>query len=420
MNYRPNPLLYGAEEEFYGSFKIVAVLRDAVDHLLLAQAVEEAMVRYPYFCVRPVREGERLVLQSNPQPVPTFPDGRVVLLGSVEACGHLLTFGCENNRIHLNCSHYIADGMGIAPVLKTVLYLYLSRRYGTEGLEASGITLPDSAVSCEEYSYPFPEGPVEVEAMFLPKAPPAQVYELDEKAFQGESLYAYHLHIPQKAMMGKANPSDGSPISYLSVMLYRALCALDPHLDLPVTVHVQHQYRSVLKTPQNRHSLVSYLPVVLYPKAKQWQVEHQNTALRGQVLLGMETAAEWQAINRLLAVIPEENAMSYEEKKQAMRQYARDSIANKTFGISYVGKMDWSGMERYLEDVWVYIGEKHTPNMLLMEVMTLGEDFSLTFMQSGRGRRYVDAFMQQLQSLEIPVALLGEDEYRLCGTVIPE
>ena len=103
-----------------------------------------------------------------------------------------------------------------------------------------------------------------------------------------------------------------------------------------------------------------------------------------------------------------------------MRRYIEDSICGKTFGISYVGKMDWCGLDQYVEDLHAYIGEKDTPNMLLIEVMTVGADFSVNFMQSGRGNRYVDAFIDQLKSFDIPVQLVGQERYALCDTRIPQ
>ena len=60
--------------------------------------------------------------------------------------------------------------------------------------------------------------------------------------------------------MEVANPSDGSPVSSLSVMLFRALCALDRGIDRLVVAHVQHQYRAAINAPLNRHSLVTYIP----------------------------------------------------------------------------------------------------------------------------------------------------------------
>ena len=54
--------------------------------------------------------------------------------------------------------------------------------------------------------------------------------------------------------------------------------------------------------------------------------------------------------------------------------------------------------------------------MLLVEVMTVGEDFSLTFMQSGRGEKYLNAFVEETRALGIPVSLVGEERYTLCNT----
>ena len=420
MNFQPNPLLYAASEDFYSSFKLAITMRDPVDHPALSRAVATAMTRYPYFTVTPEKDGESILLAFNSRPVPVFADGRGVTLGS-EACnGHLLFFGCEGNRIFLNASHYIADGMGIDPLLKTVLYLYALEVYGDEGLQAERILMPDSAVSEAEYAYPFPETPFAVDTEWPAPQAPANVYGLDPREFDGEGLYAYHLHIPQKAMMAKANPSDGSPVSFLSVLLYRALCVLDGELDLPVVAHVQHQYRFALRTPFNRHSLVSYVPVFLSPKAKDRHVEQQNTVLRGQIILGSEVSADLLAVNRLLGALPVSADASLAEKKAAMRGYVEKSIEGKTFGISYVGKMDWCGLDQYVEDIHAYIGEKQTKNMLLIEVMTVGADFTINFMQSGRGDRYVNAFMEQLRSFDIPVRLVSEERYTLCDTVIPE
>ena len=57
--------------------------------------------------------------------------------------------------------------------------------------------------------------------------------------------------------------------------------------------------------------------------------------------------------------------------------------------------------------------------MMLVEVMTVGEDFTINLMQSGSGRAYVDAFIEQLGLMNIPVRLTGEERYTLCDTVIP-
>ena len=420
MKFRPNPLLYGAHEGFFSSFKLVITLRDDVDHSLLVKAVGSAMKRYPYFSVSPIKSGESIELQFNDAPVPVFKDGRCVVLGTEECNGHLLAFGCEERRIILHASHFIADGMGIFPLLMSVLYLYISEKYGADGLNSKRIPMPDDPVSEDEYSYPFPEAPVFTDGEEMPGNTSARVYSLDGSAFDGNGLYAYHLRIPQSAMMSVANPSDGSPVSFLSVMLFRALCELDKGLDSPVVAHVQHQYRAAIKAPRNRHSLVSYIPVSLSPVIKDRGVELQNTIIRGQVILGSEAENDLRSVDRLVSVFENEKCTTLAEKQLAMRRFIENSTRGKTFGISYVGKTDWCGLDGYLEDMQVYLGEKSPSDMLLIEVMTIGEDFSLTFMQSGRGSLYVDAFIEQLKGYDIPVRLTGEERYTLCDTRIPQ
>ena len=420
MNFKPNPLLYGACEDFLSSFKLVVTMRDDVDHAILIDAVNTAMKRYPYFSVFPKKDGECLQLQFNQAPVPVFNDGRCVVLGTKESDGHLLAFGCEGRKIILHASHYIADGMGISPLLMSVLYQYVAKKYGTSGVNSNRILMPNDSVSDEEYAYPFPDASVLTEDLETQKKETKQFYSLDSSAFDDKGLYAYHLRIPQSAMMNVANPSDGSPVSFLSVMLFRALCSLDSELDKSVVAHVQHQYRSAIKAPFNRHSLVSYIPVELFPALKERRVELQNTIIRGQIILGSEPENDLCSVGRLVSVFEKNKCSTLAEKQIAMRQYIENSIRQKTFGISYVGKMDWCGLEQYVKDIHAYIGEKKTPNMLLIEVMTVGADFTINFMQSGKGTRYVDAFIEQIKDFNIPISLVGEERYTLCDTKIPQ
>lgn len=414
MKFKPNPLLYGANEDFLSTFRLAIRMKDTVDYDILSRSVEKAIVRYPYFFVFPEREDENIVLRYNNQPVPVFRDDRTVTLGSEESRGHLISFGCKNNTIFIDCSHYLADGMGVSPLMMSLLYLYVSERYGTEGLETERIRMPDSPICDGEHIYPFPDGAMNTEEFCTLSKEPEEVYNLDPVAFDTEGLYAYHLHVPQKEMMAMASSSDGSPVSFLSVLLYRALHRLDHNIDKPVVAHVQHQYRAVLRTPMCHHSLVNYISVAMAPRLNKWDVEKQNTVVRGQVILKGDKDSDIASINRLIEAFPNES--SFDDKKGAMAHFAEKSVLGKTFGISYVGKMDWCGLEHYVEDLHAYIGEKHTKNMLLIEVMTVGEDFSLTFMQSGKGEKYLNAFMDEIRSLGISVNLVGEERYNLCNT----
>ena len=157
IKFKPNPLIYGANEDFLSAFRLAIRMKDPVDYEILLRSVEQVTVRYPYFCVFPEREEENLVLRHNSRPLPVFPDDRTVTLGSEESGGHLLSFGCKDNTIFIDCSHYLADGMGVDPLMKSLLYAYVSERYGTDGLEAERIRMPNSPIDEREHAYPFPD-----------------------------------------------------------------------------------------------------------------------------------------------------------------------------------------------------------------------------------------------------------------------
>ena len=93
MKFKPNPLLYGANRDFFSTFRLALRMKETVDFDLLSRSVEKVMVRYPYFCVFPERDGENLVLRYNNRPLPVFPDDRTVTLGSDDSRGHLISFG---------------------------------------------------------------------------------------------------------------------------------------------------------------------------------------------------------------------------------------------------------------------------------------------------------------------------------------
>ena len=67
MKFKPNPLLYGANKDFFSAFRLAIRMKDAVDYDLLSRSVEKVMVRYPYFCVFPEREEENIVFRPRSQ-----------------------------------------------------------------------------------------------------------------------------------------------------------------------------------------------------------------------------------------------------------------------------------------------------------------------------------------------------------------
>lgn len=420
MEYKVSPLLYGAHPGFCSAFRLAFEMTEPVDAAALRAAVSRAMVRYPYFAVRVQYRQQRMVLRDNPLPVQVFSHDRTVTLGTAESNHHLLAFACSGHTLYLDCSHFLADGMGIFPLVQTVLCLYLKALHPDAPIDTGSIRMPEDPVPPAEWAYPFPEVPMACSIWKGLHDVPEDPYVLDPAAFDDGGLYAYHLHIDQTALMKTANTSDASPVSFLSTMLFRALCSLEPGLEKPVVGHVQHQYRAALNTPQSHHSLVCYVPIVFTGYLKSRPLYTQNTAIRGQVILRSDEYIDIENVNRLLRHFSCVELEDLAAKKAAMQAFVRRSVRGKTFGISYMGRVNWMGMDAYIRDIHAYIGEKNNGSMLLMEVMALRDVFSVTFMQSGKGTRYLNAFLAQLAQLEIPARIHSQGRYRLCDTQLPD
>ena len=78
--------------------------------------------------------------------------------------------------------------MGVDPLMKSLLYMYVSECYGAEGLNAEQIRMPDSAVCDGEHIYPFPNSAINVEELCVLPKESKEAYSLDPAAFDAEGV----------------------------------------------------------------------------------------------------------------------------------------------------------------------------------------------------------------------------------------
>ncbi len=132
MSRKVNNLMYAAGPGMLGTIRTMIGLTESVDRQALEQAVRKAAERFPYFAVKMARKGSEYVLEPNSRPFVISPEGRCVTLGAEESNGHLFAFAFDGNRIFVDTSHFITDGVGKFPFIKTVLYYYLSALHPDE------------------------------------------------------------------------------------------------------------------------------------------------------------------------------------------------------------------------------------------------------------------------------------------------
>ena len=88
--------------------------------------------------------------------------------------------------------------------------------------------------------------------------------------------------------MKSAKSNDGSPVSYISVMLFKTLMEFYPDTEKDIVFQIPHEYRGVLGRPLSHDCLARVFKAKLTAKDRNKTDEILNTFVRGQIILGCE------------------------------------------------------------------------------------------------------------------------------------
>ena len=199
--YQVIPLIYAASERFKNTIRFAVEFYEKIDPEALNYAVKQVQRRYPYFSVKIDKEGKAFVLAENSFPFVLKSDEAPVCLNSAASNGHLLAFAWKERTIWVDISHFICDGNGLAPLVKSLIYYYVERRYGTDGIDTDSIRLVTDRIEEEEYAYPFPDAPIPNEDVFPIKPKESVPFLFEDAFFDDGGSYAYNLQVPQHELM---------------------------------------------------------------------------------------------------------------------------------------------------------------------------------------------------------------------------
>ena len=420
MRYRVNNLLYAAGEELLHTIRVDLELNDAVDPEVLTRAVNLAALRFPYYAVRLVREGEEYFMVPNPEPMAVLPEGSRIVLGDEGTGHHLFAFTYSGNKVSMHSSHFITDGNGLFPFLKTILYLYLKEIHPDESFGGS-FALPGDEISPgESCDYPYPEHEMEEDPL-VAAVRPDKVYMLsDQPAGYGnkDEWSAFFLSVRQDTLMKYVSGVDGSPASFIASLIFMAISDLDEGGDLPIVCGMQHQFRKALKRPVSHLCHVNIVPMVYPASVRGGSIERLNTMSRGILILRGSDENDILTINRHIRNEHMIRGMTLEEKHSYMLGEMLEGIGNNTFGVSYTGRVPWDGIDRYIKSVRPYF-DMALSGGISAEIFSVGEYFDINIMQRSPTDRYVRRMTDHLDDLNIPYEYGGEEHFELCGFKLP-
>jgi hypothetical protein len=390
-------------------------MRDMIDEEPLLGAVDKTMRRHPYLCVRLERRDGHLVLARNRRPVRVFHSPEPHMLASDESHGHLLCFSWWDNWIWLDVFHGITDGTGAYALARTLLWYYCNERYGVH-LESGNVRLLGDKIEPEEWQDP-------TIGIDLPAPPtPAKrepAFDLIHDAGLGPAtpVKDYAIAIPEGEFMRFNIRNDGSPATMLSLLLCRAIERVAPGRTKPLRINLCVNQRPALGVPSARHNLVGMATLEYKDGMRDWPLERQCTIFRGQTMV--------QAVDeRVLAGVAAQRAM-------AQRLLAMDSDAERaafctslepaarlaaTATVSYVGRANFAGSERYIRDMRLTTGQTMP---VLLEVSAVNGIFKLDFMQTFASDALVRALCHELEDGGITYDLQDVRPVRLAAMDLP-
>ena len=135
---------------------ITVQMKDDVDSVILDKTVQKVITRFPYFGVSLKREGETIISIPDNRPIVVREWTGPAYLGTKETNGHVLMVSFRERDIIFEVSHFLTDGTGFFPFVKSVLYYYLSEKYDIS-LNVEGIYLTNTPFFPGEMGDPFEE-----------------------------------------------------------------------------------------------------------------------------------------------------------------------------------------------------------------------------------------------------------------------
>jgi len=390
-------------------------MRDMIDEAPLREAVGKAVRRYPYFCVKLETRKGRLVLARNRRDVPIFHSSDPHPLAGAEAGYHLIAFSWWDNWIYLDVFHGLSDGTGAYALARTLLWYYCEARYGLN-LKGERVRLLDEPIATSEWKdptlrddLPQPPAPVEREAAF----------HLVEDGGLGPKAPArdYAISIPEAEFMRFNVQNDGSPATMISLLLCRAVERLYPRRTKPMRVNLCVNQRPALSAPDARHNLVGMATLEYHDGMRSWPIDRQGTIFRGQTLI--ETLEE-----RVLAGVAAQRSMarrlmgmeSDDERAAFCASLEPAARRAATATVSYVGKANFEGSERYIRDMRLTTGQTMP---VLLEVSAVNGVFKLDFMQTFESDALVRALCRELEDGGITYDLQDVRPVRLAAMDLP-
>ena len=403
------PMLYLSTPEHPNTMCVIARLKEPIDGDILQSVVQELSVRFPYFYVKAVVRDNDVYPEPNPLPMTVRNTWDPIAFNSAQSNYHLAAWKYEGTRVALEISHSLTDGAGVFPYVKSVLYLYLTRKTG-EALDPEGIRLPKEAIPESETGNPF--AALDIDGAKEPLYIKPTVEDFLRIKTEGDlTPQVHYVKLKESQLIEYCRDFDGSPNAMIAVMFARAARKYDPDNEKTVSVSVAIDHKAMLGSYDN-YRLFANVIELDFPKSRSLNdLMKSCTMARGQMML------QAQPENSLWAM--KQRKLTYAKLEQLPLEIKLGAIAKSaglprwTFSVSYVNSRSFGSLDPYIEGLSVVAD----PGVFDIgcEISCINHHFFLTIIQSFTADRFVELFLRELSSVGINCEVLRKEPLHLCG-----
>ena len=376
-------------------------LKDEIDCSVMYDAMQKTIKRYPYFAFRIVRTENGYDKIENQLPIIVKDSfSEEIVLGSEAVNFHWIAAACEGKRMNLVIHHMIADGRSAMRFYKTLLYCYVSEKYGIQP-DPKGITLPDSPISPDEDVKVFNLLDGEDGTMRTTVKDPFVIPEAVNDDMKG---YLYQVTIPEKEFLASSKGSDNSPLTLLTVYMSKMFQKLCPENEKDIYAGIAIDARNALNCPESRFTNSYVIFVKHSPSKIGLDMERLGTMTRGQIIVQSQEEILRYVHNSVMRISAQIRSTTDQgERQRLMHQIYQLVASNPTYTISYVGNPEWGSLEPYIEEEYTLIMN----NKLFLEVNAAGGKFCIAWVQGFENDAYVKTFQSLLRENGIHCEVSG-------------
>lgn len=405
---------YGVLPDVHNTVNVVTKLDEDIDPVLLRKALDLCQIRYPYLMVKVEKTLSEIKLVYNNLPFVIKNTKENFVLATADTNYHFIAFRYYDNTLVFSFFHGLIDGNASLHFLRTLLYYYVSEKYG-EDISADGFRLATDDIDPEEYTDPYLSFQPDEDLMPLTtnkeKAATFRIVDKDSRVTLSDPYYFY-LKVPQKAVIKHCKGNDASPATLFNLLIARAIKSLNPDTTDSIDGGLANDLRPALGTPKSHYSTVGSLTLSFDEKVQKLDVETQNTAFRGKTMLANDVGnikvklAENKKFFDTIREIPLRS-----EKEAMLQNIIKLNLGLNTFTVSYVGKANFGDIEKHIQGM--YADPDGPGTNIILEVMAINEDFYLSFIQEWKERLYFEEFCQELKKIGLDYEVMEEGGFEV-------